>query len=203
VLKAAADEGHRDRFGEWVRSPAKLDTVDLRILKILRTDARQSARAIAKQIAMSPSAVSERIQRLERDGVILSYIAMFDPARLGAGMLAIVGVETDHQTPIEKILATMMDIPECERVYVVTGEWDLLLHVRVRDHHHLSEVLFNRVMKTVGYGRSETMIAMYENRFPPGVLSAPIEQQLRDADPRVRAIKSDAAAGTRLPRRKG
>lgn len=189
-----ADNEQQDRFGQWVRrSTAKLDVVDLRVLKILRTDARQSARAIAKQIGMSPGAVSERIQRLEREGVILYYTAMLDPARLGAGMLAVIGVETDHETQIDAILTRLMDIPECERVYVVTGTWDLLLHVRVRDHHHLSEILFTKIMKTKGYARSETMIALYENRFPPGVLSAPMEQQLREADPRVRALKGSAS----------
>jgi len=115
---------------------------------------------------MSPGSISERITRLERDGVLVGYHARIDASAIGFGMLAIVGLRAS-QSSLSEAVEKLSAIDEVEMVYVVTGAWDLIVHVRVRDHHHLSEVLFDRLWATAGFQQSETMIILHQ-RFGPG-----------------------------------
>jgi Lrp/AsnC family leucine-responsive transcriptional regulator len=114
----------------------------------------------------SPGAVGERIARLEGEGVIQGYFARVDPARLGAGMLAIVGAQAAHDSNLPVLVDRILEIQECEHVFVVTGRWDLLIHLRVRDQHHLTDVLFNELWKSPGFRHSETMIAVHQAGVP-------------------------------------
>jgi Lrp/AsnC family leucine-responsive transcriptional regulator len=64
-----------------------LDRIDRRILKILQDDGRISNLKLAESVALSPTAVLARVQRLTREGYILGYEARLNPLKLGAGML--------------------------------------------------------------------------------------------------------------------
>ncbi len=122
-----------------------------------------SSRAIGREIGMSPGSVSERIYRLEREGVILGYQAQIDQAALGLGMVAIVGLRTTQPT-LQDAIEALSAVDEVEVVYVITGAWDLIAVVRVRDHNHLSEVLFDRIWRSEGFVQSETMLVMHQRR---------------------------------------
>lgn len=102
--------------------------------------------------------------------MIVGYFAEIDAARLGVGMLAIVGIQAAHDWKLVEMVAQINKIPECDGVYVVTGEWDLLVFLRVRDQHHLSEVLFSSLWKAQGFRHSETMIVLHRETVPSGQL---------------------------------
>ena len=152
----------------------RIDDVDRRILTLLQRDGRLSARAIARDIRMSAGAVSERLQSLERTGIIRGYAADVDLGRLGAQMLAIVGIQASHDASLEEIQNALLRIPECEHVYVVTGDWDLLVHFRVRDHLHLRDILFDRIWKLSGFRRSATMIVLEDDIARQSQVAHPI-----------------------------
>ncbi len=78
-------------------------------------------------------------------------------------MAAIVGLRTT-QAALQDAIATLAEIDEVDKVYVVIPAWDLMVVIRVRDHNHLSEVLFDRIWKTAGFQQSEPMIVMHERR---------------------------------------
>jgi len=136
-----------------------LDDVDRRILGALERDARLSARAIARQIGMSPGAVSERIERLEARGVILGYHAHVDPDVLGYGVEAIVCVETEQGPALDQMLDRIMELPAVERAHVVSGRWDVLIHVRVRDQPELRALIQAQISTIPGCRRTETMMS--------------------------------------------
>lgn len=136
-----------------------LDDVDRRILTALERDARLSARAIARQIGMSPGAVSERIERLEARGVILGYHAHVDPDVLGYGVEAIVCVETDQGPALNEMLDHLMELPAVERAHVVSGRWDVLIHVRVRDQAELRDLILGHISTAPGCRHTETMMS--------------------------------------------
>ena len=79
--------------------PTDLDRIDRRILKILQDDGRISNLKLAETVALSPTAVLARVQRLTREGYILGYEARLNPLKLGAGMLVFVEVLLDRTTP--------------------------------------------------------------------------------------------------------
>ena len=129
-------------FETW-RSPPALDLVDLAVLEELLRDARSSQRSIARAVGMSAPAVGERIARLERAGVITGYRAVIDRSRLGFPVTAYLSVQTleTGSKPL-RVATALTEIPEVDRVSVITGPMDLMVHLRVRDHEHLQRTLY-------------------------------------------------------------
>ena len=76
-----------------------LDRIDLKILQILQQDGRVANLKLSEAVALSPTAVLARVQRLTREGYILGYEARLNPLKLGAGMLVFVEVLLDRTTP--------------------------------------------------------------------------------------------------------
>ena len=76
-----------------------LDRIDLKILNCLQEDGRISNLKLAESVALSPTAVLARVQRLTKEGYILGYEARLNPLKLGAGMMVFVEVLLDRTTP--------------------------------------------------------------------------------------------------------
>lgn len=116
-----------------------LDETDLRILQVLQTDGRLSYTELARRVAMSTSALTERVRRLEDTGVISGYAAVVDPARLGLEVLAFVRLRypTSNYGPFHALVATT---PEIVEAHHVTGEDCFILKVLTRSMRHLEQV---------------------------------------------------------------
>lgn len=129
-----------------VRTPSHLendkllDETNRRILTELADDPRLSMSALGRRIGMSAPAVTERVQRLERLGVIRGYRLDVDPAALGYPIAAWVRVRPalGHGKIAEQIAARQPEVVECHRI---TGEDCLLMRVQVRDVADLDRVL--------------------------------------------------------------
>jgi Lrp/AsnC family transcriptional regulator, leucine-responsive regulatory protein len=109
---------------------------------------------------MSAPAVSERLSRLERTGVIRGYRVEVDHAALNRSMVALLGVTTVQGLPQRQLVARLRELPEVEEVDLVTGPMDLLVRARVRDHAHMRELLFDKVLPLEGVLRTETFISL-------------------------------------------
>ncbi|MGI9154417.1 MAG: Lrp/AsnC ligand binding domain-containing protein [Rubrivivax sp.] len=116
-------------------SPNPLDRIDRRILDVLQRDGRISNLKLAEEVALSPTAVLARVQRLTREGFILGYEARLDPVKLGAGMLVFVEVLLDRTTPnvFEQFKAAVQVHPEILECHMVAGGFDYLLKTRSAD----------------------------------------------------------------------
>jgi Lrp/AsnC family transcriptional regulator, leucine-responsive regulatory protein len=122
-----------------------IDATDLQILTILQSNARMPNAEIARQVGMAPSAILERIRKLEQRGVIQGYEARIDPRALGLGMLAYVAVRTDERVGDECAGERLARIPEVQEVHHVAGEDCYLLKVRVRDAKALGRLLQDQI----------------------------------------------------------
>jgi Lrp/AsnC family transcriptional regulator, leucine-responsive regulatory protein len=122
-----------------------IDATDLQILTILQSNARTSNADIARQVGMAPSAILERIRKLEQRGIIKGYEARIDPRALGLGMLAYVAVRTDERVGDECAGERLARIPEVQEVHHVAGEDCYLLKVRVKDAKALARLLQERI----------------------------------------------------------
>jgi Lrp/AsnC family transcriptional regulator, leucine-responsive regulatory protein len=114
---------------------AELDRIDLKILQELQNDGRISNLKLAESVALSPTAVLARVQRLTRDGYILGYEARLNPHKLGRGMLVFVEVLLDRTTPnvfdaFKAAVQVRSEIMEC---HMVAGGFDYLLKTRMAD----------------------------------------------------------------------
>ncbi len=112
-----------------------LDRTDRRILQQLQEDGRISNLKLAEAVALSPTAVLARVQRLTRDGYILGYEARLNPALLGAGMLVFVEVLLDRTTRnvVDEFRAAGQVHPEVLECHMVAGGFDYLVKTRVSD----------------------------------------------------------------------
>ncbi|MDF1486273.1 Lrp/AsnC ligand binding domain-containing protein [Ramlibacter sp. H39-3-26] len=112
-----------------------LDRIDLRILAALQANGRISNLKLAESVALSPTAVLARVQRLTREGFILGYEARLDPGKLGAAMMVFVEVLLDRTTPnvFEQFKAAVQACAEIMECHMVAGGFDYLLKTRMAD----------------------------------------------------------------------
>jgi Lrp/AsnC family leucine-responsive transcriptional regulator len=112
-----------------------LDRIDLKILACLQEDGRVSNLKLAENVALSPTAVLARVQRLTKDGYILGYEARLNPLKLGAAMMVFVEVLLDRTTPnvFEAFKAAVQVRPEIMECHMVAGGFDYLLKTRMAD----------------------------------------------------------------------
>lgn len=161
-----------------------VDDVDLALLRALVADARTSQRGLARQVGMSPPAVGERIARLERLGFIRGYRADVDYSSLGASLIVYLGIVAVQGHDQRGLIRRVNELVEVESVDVITGPLDLLLRLRVRDHAHLRDVLFEQIWAIPGVNRTETFISLdsaERKDFGGQLLSAVAAQRAADA----------------------
>lgn len=122
-----------------VDSPDSLDQTDWRILAVLQRDGRATFADLAREVAMSPSAVAERVRRLEQAGVIAGYRAVVAPERVGLSIMAFVRLRypTGSYGPFHRMLDRT---PEILEAHHVTGEDCFILKVVARSMGHLERV---------------------------------------------------------------
>ncbi len=118
---------------------AELDDTDWRLLEALQTDGRASYADLGRLVGLSPSAVTERVRRLEEARVITGYAAQVDAEALGLPLTALVRLRYPHgnHRPFRDLLATT---PEIGEAHHVTGDDCFVLTVRARSMRHLEEV---------------------------------------------------------------
>jgi len=116
-----------------------LDDIDWRILAALQRDGRMSYADLAREVAMSPSALTERVRRLEESGVITGYRAIVDLERVGLPILAWVRLRypSGNYGPFNRVIDAT---PEVLEAHHVTGEDCFLLKVAARSMRHLETV---------------------------------------------------------------
>jgi Lrp/AsnC family leucine-responsive transcriptional regulator len=117
-----------------------INETDKNILTIIQRDARISNAEIARQVDLAPSAVLERVRKLEERGMIRGYAADIDPRQVGFGLTVFVFVRTSEcsNAEVEKALVA---IPEVLEAHEVAGEDCLLLKIRTKDTESLGKLL--------------------------------------------------------------
>src|SRR5882757_5280955 len=127
---------------------SELDETDLRLLGLLQRDGLQSMAELSKAIGVAPSTLNDRVKRLGRLGAITGTHARIDPAALGLDLLAFVFVgwsDGNVEADFLKRVAAAEQVLECHHV---TGAWNYLLKVRVKDTRAL-ELFLASVLKQV------------------------------------------------------
>jgi Lrp/AsnC family leucine-responsive transcriptional regulator len=122
-----------------------IDGSDRQILAILQGNARTSNAEIARQIGMAPSAVYERVRKLEERGVIEGYATSIDPKAADLGLLAFIFVRSDDSAGEDDAARVLAALPEVQEVHHVAGEDCFLVKVRTRDTDALGALLRDRV----------------------------------------------------------
>lgn len=136
------------------------DEIDRRIMELLEQDARIANAAIARDVGLAPSAVFQRIRKLEASGVIRGYHAHFDPVALGQGLLAFITVQTGEGARAMETADMLSAIPEVLEVHRVVGEDCFFLKVRVKDTEALGALLDEQIQPLPPVASTRTTIVL-------------------------------------------
>ena len=141
-----------------------LDRTDRRILQQLQKDGRISNLKLAEAVALSPTAVLARVQRLTREGYILGYEARLNPLKLGRGMLVFVEVLLDRTTPnvFNEFKAAVQVRDEILECHMVAGGFDYLIKTRVADMEAYRQFAGTVLWQLPGVRETRTYAVMEE-----------------------------------------
>jgi len=137
-----------------------LDDRDRRILDLVQRDGRMPQAEIARRVGLSTAAVNERLRKLETGGFIRRVVAVVDARAVGARVTAFVEVFIEHprfETVFMDAMRTLDEVQECHHI---TGEFSLMLKVRVRDMEALQELLIQRINGMEGVRQTRTIIVL-------------------------------------------
>jgi Lrp/AsnC family transcriptional regulator, regulator for asnA, asnC and gidA len=140
--------------------PTTLDELDTRLLGLLEAEPRASLRALARGAGVAPGTVAERLERLRARGVIRGVHLEIDPAALGLGLAVILGIRVAQGRTLSSTAEALLRIPWVREVHVVTGQWDLVVFLAVRDQRHLLEVLEEEVWKLPGFAGADSLVVL-------------------------------------------
>jgi Lrp/AsnC family transcriptional regulator, leucine-responsive regulatory protein len=166
-----------------------MNDIDKKILNIIQKDARISNAEIARQVGLAPSAVLERIRKLEERGTIRGYVTKIDAAEVGFGLTAFVAVRT-HECcgETDKFLA---EIPEVLEVHDVAGEDSYLLKVRAKNTEDLSRILRERLKNVPNVASTKTTVVLQTIKE---TIALPIEETAKpEMEATAKTVKKKSA----------
>ncbi|WP_454476341.1 Lrp/AsnC family transcriptional regulator [Agromyces soli] len=148
-----------------------LDDIDRRIVAELSRDGRLSVRTLAERVHVSRTAAHNRLQALQRRGVISGFGAQIDRKAIGLDISALVVVRIG-EVPWEQIAAKLATLPFVEKVQAVSGDIDIILTVSAPDHEQLSQAILRDIhdMPGVVSTRSHLILAELDGRPPAQTL---------------------------------
>ena len=153
-----------------------LDPTDLAILELLQANARTSNADIARRLDMAPSAIFDRIRKLEQRRVIQGYTARIDPAAVGLGLTAFILVRTEERVGAGTIGEALAKIPEVLEVHHVAGEDCYLVKARVPDTEGLSHLLRERFGRLRGVRNTRSTIVLSTVKESQALMLPNVEQ---------------------------
>lgn len=137
-----------------------IDDIDQKILSIVQSNARTSNAEIARQVGMAPSAVLERIRKLEEKGVIQGYEVRLNPRALELGLVAFVSVRTKDRYGSLETAENLAKLPEVLEVHHTAGEDCYLLKVRTRDTETLGYFLRKKIGENLNVTYTRTTVVL-------------------------------------------
>ncbi|HUF49357.1 MAG TPA: Lrp/AsnC family transcriptional regulator [Longimicrobiales bacterium] len=137
-----------------------IDDIDRAILAALQSNARTSNAEMARRIGMAPSAILQRVRKLEENGLIQGYSARLNAKALGFGLVAFIMVQTRDNAGAVDTAGILADLPEVLEVHRVVGEDCFIVKVRVRDTDHLAELLEHRIQTVSSIASTRTTIVV-------------------------------------------
>ncbi|MGL6129580.1 AsnC family transcriptional regulator [Chryseobacterium artocarpi] len=142
----------------------QLDDKDLKLLRLLQTNAKLTVKELAKEINLSPSPVFERVKRLEQEGYIKNYAAVLDAEKLNRGFTVFCQIKLKiHDRSVGyDFVKEILEIEEVAECYNISGDFDFLLKVQVRDMKHYQDFVFNKLGSVDSIGSTHSTFVMAE-----------------------------------------
>ena len=150
------DNGHQAR--------RELDRIDRNILRILQEEGRISFTELGERVGLSTTPCTERVRRMERDGVILGYSARLNPHTLKAGLLVFVEINLAYKSGdiFEEFRHAVLKLPQVLECHLVSGDFDYLIKARISEMASYRKLLGDILLKLPHVRESKSYIVMEE-----------------------------------------
>ncbi|WP_291340623.1 Lrp/AsnC ligand binding domain-containing protein [Acinetobacter sp. UBA801] len=142
----------------------KLDRIDRMILEILQKQGRIAISELAAMVNLSTTPCSERVKRLERDGIIMGYHARLSPELLDKRLLVFLEIKLSAKSGdvFEQVARDLADIPEVLECHLISGEFDYLVKARLKEMSAYRKLLGNILKKLPASASSHSYVVMEE-----------------------------------------
>lgn len=140
----------------------ELDRIDKKILDVLQRDGRISMTELAQTIGLSTSPCSERVKRMERDGVITGYHARVSPKAMGKELLVFVEITLSSKSAevFDKVRAELLHVPDVQECHLVSGNFDYLVKARLGGMDEYRSLLGDILKKLPVAAQSHSYVVM-------------------------------------------
>ena len=151
--------------------PDHLDEVDRRLLRALQENADQSQAALAEQVGASAASVWRRVRALEEAGVLKGAVRLVDPQRVGRGVRVICQLRmrshaVEERAKFEAFVQSREEIAEC---FAMSGEWDYLVRVVVRDVADYERFLMRQVLNHPNVATAASHFALSQVKYTTAI----------------------------------
>ena len=142
----------------------KLDRIDQQILDILQHDGRIAISELASRVNLSTTPCSERVKRLERDGIIMGYYARLNPQLVDRNLLVILEIKLSAKSGdvFDQVARDLVEIPEVLECHLISGEFDYLVKARLKEMSAYRCLLGDLLKKLPSSASSHSYIVMEE-----------------------------------------
>lgn len=140
------------------------DNIDRKILDLLQRDGRLPMTELAARVGLSATPCTERVKRLEREGVITGYHARVDPHALGRSLLVFVEIKMSIKSGdvFDRVRKELLFVPEVMECHLVSGDFDYLLKARISEMSEYRQLLGNILLKLPAAVESRSYVVMEE-----------------------------------------
>lgn len=134
-----------------------IDDISMEILKILQEKARIPNVEVSRQVGLAPSAVLERIRKMEKQGIIDGYEVRLNPERFGSGLVSYIQIQATPESFGKISLGDKLaEIPEVQEVHHIAGRDGFLVKIRTENTARLGEILKNKILVLEGITSTNT-----------------------------------------------
>ncbi|MBO9203345.1 MULTISPECIES: Lrp/AsnC family transcriptional regulator [Niastella] len=144
----------------------RLDQIDTQILDLLQHDARVTTKELADKLGLTITPVSVRIKKLEEAGYIKRYVAILDRDKVGKSLIAFTSIQLrEHsQTALRNFEQKSVKFKEVMECYRLTGNFDFLLKIAIRDMKEYNDFLMNKLATLPNIGSVQTYFVLSEGK---------------------------------------
>ena len=153
----------------------KLDEKDIKLLKELQNNCKQSLKELARKLDMKITTAYDRIKKLENDKIIKGYTAIIDGEKIGVPVTAFIFIRFHYYYPEEEILSQeevakkISFLPGVQEVHIIPGEWDMLVKVKGKDVKQIGLFVIDQLRRIRGIERTLTADAWVSAKESPEI----------------------------------
>lgn len=145
----------------------EIDNVDLKILNLLKKNAKMPYTEIAKQVYVSGGTVHVRMKKMEEMGIVTKTTLKLNYSKLGYDITCFLGVYLQKSSLYDIVVEELRKIPEIVKIHYTTGKYNIFIKIYCKDTNHLKDVLHDKIQKVEGIDSTETFMSLEESMSRP------------------------------------